>query len=155
MVFFARTDFLRIGGAEMTDIQKEKIKKLRHAGYGYKKVAKALSLSVDTVKSYCKKNNLGGVMASTSSPSLDGKTYCRQCGKELPQRPNQKSLLFCNSKCRQTWWNSHPDMVNRKAFYSFHCAQCGKAFSAYGNAHRKYCSHHCYIENRFGGARHE
>ncbi len=139
----------------MTDTQKAKIKELRLAGYGYKRVAQALSLSVDTVKSYCRKNNLGGVMAEPPLSSLNGKTYCRQCGKELLQKPNQKALLFCSSECRQTWWNAHPEMINRKAFYSYRCPQCGKAFTAYGNAHRKYCSHPCYIQDRFGGGLHE
>lgn len=53
MVLFERTDFLRIGVAEMTDTQRTQIKELRLAGYGYKKIAQALCLSVDTVKSYC------------------------------------------------------------------------------------------------------
>ncbi|RXM53885.1 RNA polymerase subunit sigma-70, partial [Clostridium tetani] len=26
---------------------------------------------------------------------------------------------------------------------------CGKEFSAYGNKNRKYCSHNCYIRDRF------
>ena len=135
----------------MTNTQKEQIKKLRLAGYGYKRIAQALSLSVDTIKSYCRKNNLAGVMAGIPSSSADGKTYCKQCGKELLQKPNQKTLLFCNSKCRQTWWNAHPEMVNKKAIYSYHCPQCHKPFTAYGNSRRKYCSHSCYIVARFGG----
>jgi endogenous inhibitor of DNA gyrase (YacG/DUF329 family) len=135
----------------MTNTQKEQIKKLRLAGYGYKRIAQALSLSVDTVKSYCRKNNLAGVMAGIPSSSTDGKTYCKQCGKELLQKPNQKTLLFCNSECRQTWWNGHPEMVNKKAIYSYHCPQCHKPFTAYGNSRRKYCSHSCYIVARFGG----
>lgn len=51
---------------------------------------------------------------------------------------------------RQSWWNAHPELVNRKAVYEFTCAYCGKRFSAYGNAHRKYCCHDCYIEGRYG-----
>ncbi|MDD2235136.1 MAG: RNA polymerase subunit sigma-70 [Desulfitobacteriaceae bacterium] len=89
----------------MTDTQRTQIKELRLAGYGYKKIAQALCLSVDTVKSYCGKNNLAGVMAGTPSSSVDGRTFCKQCGKELLQKPNQKALLFCSKECRQTWWN--------------------------------------------------
>ena len=153
--YLLRTDFLRIGEAEMTDTQRMQIKELRLAGYGYKKIAQALCLSVDTVKSYCRKNNLAGVMAGKPSSSADGKTYCKQCGKELLQKPNQKTLLFCCGECRQTWWNAHPEMVNKKAIYSYLCPLCGKAFTAYGNSHRKYCSHSCYIADRFGGECHE
>ena len=49
----------------MTDTQRTQIKELRLARYGYKKIAQALCLSVDTVKSYCRKNSLAGVMAGT------------------------------------------------------------------------------------------
>ena len=31
------------------------------------------------------------------------------------------------------------------------CPACGKTFSAYGKRNRKYCSHECYIIDRFGG----
>lgn len=147
--------FLRIGGVEMTDIQRMQIKELRLAGYGYKKISQALSLSVDTVKSFCRKNNLAGVMADNNSTSADGKTFCKQCGKELVQKPNQKTLLFCSSTCRQAWWNAHPEMLNKRAVYSYRCYHCGKDFTAYGNSHRKYCSHPCYIQERFGGECHE
>jgi endogenous inhibitor of DNA gyrase (YacG/DUF329 family) len=148
-------DSPQIGGAEMTDTQRTKIKELRLAGYGYKKIAQALCLSVDTVKSYCRKNNLAGVMAGTPSSSVDGKTFCKQCGKELLQKPHLKTMLFCNKECRQTWWNAHPEMVKKKAIYSYLCPHCNKAFTAYGNSQRKYCSHSCYIADRFGGERHE
>ncbi len=61
-----------------------------------------------------------------------------------------------SDKCRTVWWNSHPEAVNRKAVYSFTCAHCGKPFTAYGNAGRKYCSHACYIADRYkGGDEHE
>lgn len=33
------------------------------------------------------------------------------------------------------------------------CAHCGKPFTAYGNKERKYCSHNCYISDRFGEER--
>ena len=32
---------------------------------------------------------------------------------------------------------------------------CGKAFSSYGNADRKYCSRECYLKDRFEGGCHD
>ena len=61
-------------------------------------------------------------------------------------------MLSLSEKCRNKWWNSNLDKVNRKANYEFICPHCKKPFSAYGNKNRKYCSHACYIEDRFGGA---
>ena len=49
------------------------------------------------------------------------------------------------------WWTEHPERIRQKAVYEFICAKCGRAFTAYGNKKRKYCSHECYIADRFGG----
>lgn len=63
----------------------------------------------------------------------------------------RKEKRFCSDKCRNKWWNTHLDKVNRRANYDFVCAYCKKPFISYGNKNRKYCSHECYIADRFGG----
>ena len=42
------------------------------------------------------------------------------------------------------------NQVQRKAYTTFVCLACGKQVTVYGNDKRKYCSHDCYIEHRFG-----
>jgi len=76
---------------------------------------------------------------------------CPCCGAEVRQNPGRKVKRFCSDKCRNAWWNSRLEQVDRKAHYKFVCACCKKPFTAYGNAGRKYCSHECYIKDRFGG----
>ena len=44
----------------MTTEQKHEIYNLRLKGLGYKAIAKALDLSLDSVKGYCKRNHLNG-----------------------------------------------------------------------------------------------
>lgn len=132
----------------MTDEQKHQIETRRIKGEGYSSIAEALGLSKDTIKSYCRRKNMGGIRAAVHvTASL--RDVCPQCGEKLVQLAGRKQARFCSSTCRQTWWNAHPDQVKRKAVYSFTCAYCGKAFSAYGNSHRKYCSHDCYSRARF------
>lgn len=134
----------------MNDVQREQIKKLRGRGYGYGRIAQALGINENTVKTYCRRHGLGGV-ASNPVP-IDGKEQnCPCCGKVLAQTPGKKPKKFCSDRCRMKWWNSHLDQVDRKANYSFVCPVCHKEFTAYGNANRKYCSHECYIKARFGG----
>lgn len=134
----------------MNKTQKEQIHRLRHDGLGYLKIAQTLGLSENTVKSYCKRNNLGGQMAvAASDPAVQ--TFCKQCGQPLAQNTGHKSRKFCSRVCRQEWWKAHPEQVMQKAVYTFTCAHCGVEFSAYGNSRRKYCSHACYIADRFGG----
>lgn len=142
----------------MTEEQKTQIVNLRGGGCGYVRIARILGLSENTVKSFCRRKNLGGRARASlpmQVPVMDGKHFCLCCGKEVAQNPGRKKKKFCSDRCRNKWWNSHLDRVNRKANYEFVCPQCKKPFTAYGNAGRKYCSHECYIEHRFGGGRHE
>lgn len=79
--------------------------------------------------------------------------YCQCCGIEVIQNPKRKQKKFCSDKCRNMWWNSHLELVDKKAIYEFKCKYCGEAFKVYGNENRKYCSRECYIAGRFGKGR--
>lgn len=136
----------------MTDNQKEQIIKLRAAGNGYGKIAQTIGISVNTVKSFCRRNDINGDMAAVPSVILTGETTaCENCGREIQQIAKRKKKRFCCDKCRNEWWNSHLDQVKRKAVYDFRCPRCGKEFHIYGDKRRKYCSHECYIADRFKG----
>jgi endogenous inhibitor of DNA gyrase (YacG/DUF329 family) len=127
----------------MTLSQKEKITALRGTGASYGVIAERLNLPLNTVKSYCRRNNL------TVIAEMENANVCKVCGKEIAYIKGRKRRKFCSDICRVEWWNSHPEQVAQKAVYSFFCPHCGKTFKAYGNAHRKYCSHACYIAARF------
>ena len=98
-----------------------------------------------TVKSWCRRNNITPSSAIATVAGVADVVGCLNCGRKLSGRQSR----FCCQTCRRTWWKTHPDLINRKAFYSFTCAHCAKPFSAYGNAKRKYCTHACYIRHRF------
>ena len=103
-------------------------------------IAEALGLSVNTVKSYLRRH-----------PDMGCTHFCPQCGKPVMQAEGRKEKKFCSDKCRNKWWNAHLDKVDRRVIREVTCAGCGKTFSVYGQAARKYCSHACYIRHRFGG----
>lgn len=131
----------------MTNEQKEKIIRFRRQGLGYADIGRELDISKDTVKSFCRRN---GLMVSGSKP-VDDTARCRECGNPLVQQKKTKRRIFCCKACREKWWTEHADRIDRKAVYTFTCAGCGKLFTAYGNKNRKYCSHNCYVADRFGG----
>lgn len=136
----------------MTDNQKAQIIKLRAAGNGYGKIAQTIGISVNTVKSFCRRNDINGDTAAVPSVILTGETTaCENCGREIQQIAKRKKKRFCCDKCRNEWWNSHLDQVKQKAVYDFRCPRCGKEFHIYGDRCRKYCSHECYIADRFKG----
>ena len=130
----------------MTNEQKERITALRYQGYGYSKIAGALSVSVNTVKSYCRRNGL-------DSDTLGNSAACKQCGKPITIKEKYKLRQFCSDKCRALCWNSHQHKSREKTIYQFICEKCGAAFESHGNKNRKYCSHDCYIAARFGKGR--
>jgi hypothetical protein len=144
----AKSGFLRRRSSIMTDGQKIQIVKLMATGNGYKRIAQQLGISPNTVKSFCRKYKADDNMQSAL---LGATTFCENCGREIRQIPRQKPKRFCSDKCRNAWWNGHLDQVKRKAFYTFKCVHCGRLFQVYGDRSRKYCSHECYLEERFKG----
>lgn len=127
----------------MTSQQAAKIEELQKAGLSASTIAKAMEIPLNTVKSYLRRN-----LQHNEDPAL-----CQVCGKKLKQIPHKRKKKFCSDRCRMDWWNGHPDRVNRKALYEYTCPCCGKRFTVYGNSHRTYCSHACYISSRYGGVR--
>lgn len=101
-------------------------------------IAIALGLSVNTVRSYIRRH----------LPKDAVQVGCRQCGKPVMQHKGRKAKYFCSDRCRNAWWNAHPEKVQRKAYYRLTCQFCGKEFVSYGNKNRKYCSRLCYADAR-------
>ena len=135
----------------MDGFQKEQIKNLRGEGLSYAEIARQVNVSRDAVISFCRRNGLQEIKKPISVVENDTADVCRECRKPLVQVDGMKRRVFCSKECRTKWWKEHPDRLNRKAVYQFTCPHCGKPFSAYGNSKRKYCSHVCYIYDRFGG----
>ena len=120
----------------MTKEQKGIIEAMRSAGQSMPQIAAALGISVNTVKSYCRR-------------ALKSKDCCKNCGAPLVQVPGGRNRIFCSDKCRHAWWGAHRDQMKRRAIYPVTCAGCGREFESYGNKNRKYCSHSCYVRTRW------
>lgn len=130
----------------MSERTKKAITRYREKGYGYKRISKVLDISEYTIKSFCKRSELAGVRSTAHKKNI----FCPNCGQPVKSKCGHRPRRFCCAECRQLWWNTHPEKIKKKAFYDFSCAYCGAKFTAYGNNHRKYCSHECYIRDRFG-----
>ena len=126
---------------------------MRMDGCSYTKIANSLNISVNTVKSYGRREKLKIKDKIQNAPKvLDNKKYalCKNCGTNLLHKPKAKPKKFCSSKCRQQWWKNNTDKINKLSVYYVICNHCGIEFESYGNRHRKYCNHECYIQSRFG-----
>ena len=134
----------------MTDKQKTQIISARRNGVGYASIAKDVGMSKNAVAAFCRRHDLTGDL-SNKNTNISESGLCRECGKPLNQVDGMKTRVFCSHQCKSRWWRKHPEKLNRKAMYDFVCAHCKKTFAAYGNSKRKYCSHECYIADRFKG----
>jgi len=134
----------------MTGEQKLRIQEMRLQGTAFSQIADILGLSVNTVKSFCRRNSINACDASNDTGNKDNKDACKHCGKSLKQTPKTKPKIFCGADCRYAWWNTHRNQPGRKASHVLTCAYCGEEFIDYGSRTRKYCGHSCYINARFG-----
>ena len=137
----------------MTEHQKRDIQFLRECGKKYTEVANSLGLTVETVKKYCQRNDLtDDKLARPLSEAVlpadahDDGEHCRNCGAELPK--GRRS--FCSEACRIAWWNEHPEKIRKRKVGAIRCAGCCKLFLDYKYRGRKYCSHECYVNSRYG-----
>jgi IS30 family transposase len=141
----------------MEEKTKREIKQLRGDGLGYKRIAGQLNISVDTVKSFCKRNQLTGTMViseQSKTTAIQEPNTCRACHQVIKQQSKMKPRQFCSSECRDSWWRKHRS-TNLHRGRAVTCQSCGTEFKVGKHSERKFCSHECYINHRFGGEHHD
>lgn len=69
-------------------------------------------------------------------------SVCRQCSKSLGEKAAGQKRIYCSDVCCRLWVKNHPSL------YKHECMFCGKEFESQ-TKEQKFCSHDCYIRNRF------
>lgn len=133
----------------VTQQQKEQTLRLRAVGISFGKIASALGISVNTVKSYCRRNPATAETMSVPQTVIHA-DRCPQCSALLQQSPGHRQKRFCSPKCRMAWWKAHPEQMDRKKLYPAECQHCGGIFMQYRSRPRKFCSRGCYLAHRYG-----
>ena len=131
----------------MTQEQQQEIRRLRAMGEGYKRIGAILNLSVNTVKSFCRRDS---AVNPPQSQEKGNQAACLRCGQPLILIAGRRIRLFCSDACRMAYWRTqaYPKENARR------CAGCGRLLMG-NDLQRKYCGHTCYIAHRFGkGDRH-
>ena len=156
MGLYILAHFLCLGkdGLMFTDEQKKQITKMRLEGMGYKTIAANLGGGVrrENVRYFCKSRGLVGtkeLIALNYDVQREDAEHCKQCGIRLQRNKHSGRKLFCSDKCRRDWWSKNPNEATRKKPYELTCKYCQTKFISYGKPDRKYCSHDCYIKDRF------
>ena len=126
----------------MTEANKTKIIMMKNKGMRPVDIERETGIPRETVKTFCKRH-----YHPLALPEKQENT-CVACGRSFEY--GKRRTKYCSAECCQKWWNTHSEYVRKKAFYFKNCKFCGMEFAAYGNSTRKYCSHECYIKDRFG-----
>lgn len=137
----------------MTENQKMRIKELREKGLGYQAIANQLGISRDSVRYFCRTNDLAG-KKSDRKPRVNKKgVFCLFCNAPITQTDGKRQKQFCSDKCRVSWWNNRYKETGNasKGKVKTKCKNCGKHFYSYPSKNRKFCSIDCYMSSRFKG----
>lgn len=127
----------------MTGSQKELVEKMRFLGYGYRSIANRLGLKRDTVRNYCKSKGLDGREDKFVEVPKADISVCICCEVPLVNAPKGTRKKYCSPQCKRMWEAIHP-----RENYTHQCIKCGKRFNSVSKT-QKYCSHDCYIKDRF------
>ncbi|MDD4688314.1 MAG: RNA polymerase subunit sigma-70 [Eubacteriales bacterium] len=122
---------------KLEDCQKREILKMRSQNVPFSEIAQKLNISKNTIKSFYHR-------LSQNTVAEDAPNRCGNCGNPLDQTPHKKTKRFCDSRCRNAYWNK-----NRVGYIAI-CAYCGAEFDTLGNRTRKYCNIRCYSKARWG-----
>jgi hypothetical protein len=136
----------------VTGKEKDTVHQMRTEGLSCSAIATSLGISVNTIKSYCQRNKviLGEKkIKSTAHIEQSGSSNCKQCGKLILQSGRHRPRKFCSETCRRVWWKINSDYSQMSQLSI--CAHCGEKFMSRTDQRRRYCSHDCYITDRFGG----
>ena len=130
----------------MTEKDKALLMGYRQQGKGCAEIARLLGISVNTVKSYCRRNGIGAEQNTVMDIPSVQKGKCKQCGAEIELVAHHRERQFCSDQCRMRWWHAHRS-DSRNAVEHV-CPECRRTFVT--DRIQKYCSHECYILSRFG-----
>ena len=83
----------------MTSSEKERIAQYRNQGMGFTEISKLLGISINTVKSYCRRNNIAVLEVKPICVEVkQPHGTCKQCGAPLCQTEHHRERLFCSDK---------------------------------------------------------
>ena len=121
----------------MNDLDEQRIRNLRTAGWGYKAIAEFCALTRDQVRSYCTTRNLD------AAPVMAWQV-CHWCASPIQGAARAR---FCSPACRHKAWRHRQ---KTEPMREQTCTHCGRCFAIVDKPGQKFCCHACYVRARFG-----
>ena len=96
----------------MTALQRQRIAELRAQNYPYRFIAEALGISMNTVKSICRRQHLPTTCGRKTKAEKKQVHICKNCYRFFtPSR--QDGRLFCSEACRREWWKANRNIIEK------------------------------------------
>ena len=97
----------------MNDRQKTIVESLRQLNYSYAFIARQLGLSTNTVKSFCRRNNIRPITHQRKRKNeKQGRQFCKYCGASIAGSP-EPNRVFCSRECQQNYWKERRHMNSK------------------------------------------
>ena len=117
--------------------QKDLIVAYQIMGLSCKEIAEKTGFAIEYVRNIC--SNSSNSLAIDIPIHPEG--TCKYCGKILQSTHGKKKKSFCDSVCRDHYFNQR----KKRTPYILTCEYCGNEFVAYGNPKKRFCSDDCRI----------
>lgn len=95
----------------MTARQLETIAALRQCNYPYSFIGRELGLSINTVKSICRRKGISAVGARKNKCEKQKAPLCPNCHTVIEGRKSQR---FCSDACRIEWWKNQRRVIEKQ-----------------------------------------
>lgn len=86
----------------MLPADKERIAMLRSENFSYQFIADKLGLSMNTVKSICRRNGIKALGKRKTKAEKEAVVLCKNCLMPL-KSDGRKGKAFCSDYCRTVW----------------------------------------------------
>ena len=96
----------------MTDQQLEQIAALRKHNYPYSFIAREVSMSLNTVKSICRRRGFIAAGARKTKSEKGNPALCKNCRKPLPAG-SRTDTVFCSDYCRTVWHRNNRRIIEK------------------------------------------
>ncbi len=96
----------------MTTQQLEQIAVLRQHNFPYSFIGRELNLSMNTVKSICRRKGYKTEDSRKTKAEKGAAVLCKNCHKPLPKSA-RKDAIFCSDYCRTAWRRSNCKIVQK------------------------------------------
>ena len=96
----------------MTAQQLDQIAALRQHNYPYSFIARELSMSLNTVKSVCRRKHFEAAGPRKTKAEKICASLCKNCRKPFP-KGTRADAVFCSEYCRTVWRRKNRRIIEK------------------------------------------